>query len=274
MLGYKYPEKYGEPQVLLQDGLELNFVDVGRTGAPGQQTVVMLHGMTQSSSNWGPRDSNLVDPLLKLGFRVICPDNRGHGLSDKPSNEESYIPCADGEDVIKVLDSLGIDKAHLVGHSFGSTVTYKLLVTHPNRILSAVTASQPMGYVAPEEVAALVKGVEGKFLCARTCWYPCCFFGCWYCVAGEFCYPHGPHLLIKSHLLANVNPALDEYKAVSVPVQGIIGDKVSHFFLTIRTLILTLAISNSVTTLCECLGWPEVWHYPHSLSPSPARMSS
>jgi len=234
----------------------------------------MLHGMTQSSSNWGPRDSNLVDPLLKLGFRVICPDNRGHGLSDKPSNEESYIPCADGEDVIKVLDSLGIDKAHLVGHSFGSTVTYKLLVTHPNRILSAVTASQPMGYVAPEEVAALVKGVEGKFLCARTCWYPCCFFGCWYCVAGEFCYPHGPHLLIKSHLLANVNPALDEYKAVSVPVQGIIGDKVSHFFLTIRTLILTLAISNSVTTLCECLGWPEVWHYPHSLSPSPARMSS
>ena len=68
------------------------------------------------SGNWGPKWANLVDPLVSAGFRVITPDLRGHSLSDKPESPESY-GLAMKEDLVILLDTIGVRKVHLIGHS-------------------------------------------------------------------------------------------------------------------------------------------------------------
>ena len=78
MLAAHHP-KYGVPQILdLDGGVKMKYVDVGKNDDPQQQTVVMIHGMSQSSMNWGPGScagkwSNLVDPALELGRFITLP---------------------------------------------------------------------------------------------------------------------------------------------------------------------------------------------------------
>merc|ERR1740121_2486446 len=59
-------------------------VDAGHHTDPKQHVVLAMHGLMQNSSNFGPGQADLVDPLVDAGFRVIAPDLRGMGLSDKP----------------------------------------------------------------------------------------------------------------------------------------------------------------------------------------------
>ena len=75
------------------------------------QVVLLVHGLQQDSSNWGPEGlaANLVDPLVADGFRVVTPDLRGHGKSDKPPLKTDYGMHV-MDDVIKLLDSLSINK--------------------------------------------------------------------------------------------------------------------------------------------------------------------
>src|SRR5262249_189666 len=73
---------------------------------------------------------------LAKDYRVIAPDLRGHGKSDKPTGDKQYgIEMV--EDLVRLLDHLKIKKAHAVGYSMGALITGKLLATHPDRPLSA-----------------------------------------------------------------------------------------------------------------------------------------
>ena len=80
--------------------------------------------------------ARIVDSLPE-GLQAIAIDMRGHGDSDKPHDVTDY-----GEkmvvDVIRLLDHLHIEKAHLVGYSMGGFVLMKLMVAHPERVSSAV----------------------------------------------------------------------------------------------------------------------------------------
>jgi pimeloyl-ACP methyl ester carboxylesterase len=68
---------------------------------------------------------------------VIAPDLRGHGESDKPLDSQKYgIELVN--DVVRLLDHLHIEKAHVVGYSMGGLILAKLLVDHPERVKSAV----------------------------------------------------------------------------------------------------------------------------------------
>jgi len=67
---------------------------------------------------------------------VLALDLRGHGHSDKPHDPHAYDEIA--LDVIRLLDHLKIEKAHVVGYSLGGIIVAKLLTTHQNRFLSAV----------------------------------------------------------------------------------------------------------------------------------------
>ena len=160
-------------------------------------------------------------------FRVICPDIRGHGLSDVPSAHIDYIPCANGEDMIKLLDTLGIDKVHMVGHSFGTWITSNVVTRNPDRVLSAVFASGAASPEStPEAVEKLVKDTDCSFYCGRACWYPCCGPCCWYCLVGECCAgPIGTHMATRSQMTTTVSA--DALKAIQVPVLGIVGDQVN-----------------------------------------------
>jgi pimeloyl-ACP methyl ester carboxylesterase len=77
----------------------------------------------------------MIQALAK-DYRVIALDNRGHGKSDKPHDPNKYGTEV-VEDTVRLLDHLKIKKAHVVGYSMGAIITAKLLVTHPDRLVSA-----------------------------------------------------------------------------------------------------------------------------------------
>ena len=113
------------------DGVRLRYVERGSGPA-----VVLIHGFTgQLEAPW--IDNGLLADLAK-DHRVVAFDLRGHGRSDKPRDAAAYADI--GVAVIRLMDHLGIGRAHLVGYSLGGIIVLKLLTTHPQRIASAIIA--------------------------------------------------------------------------------------------------------------------------------------
>jgi lipase len=100
-------------------------------GNPAAQPLICLHGVT----GHGERFKRLAEERWGERFHVIAPDLRGHGRSgyEPPWTFPTHIA-----DLIETLDSLGIDKAHWVGHSFGGRLILELAARHPERIRRAV----------------------------------------------------------------------------------------------------------------------------------------
>jgi pimeloyl-ACP methyl ester carboxylesterase len=117
-------------------------IEVSVTGEG--QPVVLLHGFPDSGRLW----RNQVPKLAAEGFKVIVPDQRGYGGSDKPDGIEPYsIPYLVG-DVIAILDHLGVDKAHVVGHDWGAAVAWGLGSLVSDRVdhLVAMSVGNPMSF--------------------------------------------------------------------------------------------------------------------------------
>ena len=95
--------------------------------------LVLAHGGTADSSLWGRyRYTN----ALKSDFQLVLFDARGHGKSDKPHDHASYEQSIMVEDVIAVLDDMGLSKAHYLGFSLGALIGYILAAKHAERFLS------------------------------------------------------------------------------------------------------------------------------------------
>ena len=92
-------------------GLTFHYRDWGGHGQP----LVLLHGLASTSHIW-----DLVAPLLADRFRVLAPDQRGHGESDKP--EDGYDFDSVSADLDSFLSALGLEAPVLVGHSWGGNV--------------------------------------------------------------------------------------------------------------------------------------------------------
>jgi pimeloyl-ACP methyl ester carboxylesterase len=124
-------------------------VDSGGVGIEYEVTgegrpVVFLHGFPDSGRLW--RDQ--VPALAERGFRVIVPDLRGYGASDKPAEVEQYaIPFLAG-DVLAVLDQLGVERAHVVGHDWGAALAWATASFAPERVdhLVALSVGHPMAF--------------------------------------------------------------------------------------------------------------------------------
>ena len=112
------------------DGTSIRYITKGQ-GDP----IVLIHGFSASAeANWVV--PGIFDRLSEE-FQVIALDNRGHGKSDKPHDPAQYgVHMV--EDVIKLLDHLEIEQAHIAGYSMGGFITMKLLVAAPERFLSAI----------------------------------------------------------------------------------------------------------------------------------------
>jgi pimeloyl-ACP methyl ester carboxylesterase len=143
-------------------GVKIAYLDEGKG-----ECVVLLHGFSASAEEmWSkmPFAQTQFLPALAKEYRVLAPDFRGHGKSDKPHDVKKYGKEM-AEDVIHLLDHLKVKKAHVVGYSMGAMVAWKLLVTHPDRILSVTFGGaspllpQPKGSpVLEATVESLEKG--------------------------------------------------------------------------------------------------------------------
>jgi len=110
------------------NGVRIHYKIEG-TGVP----VILVHGLgVNTGINFGLRG---VPQILSKTHQVITFDLRGHGRSDKPHETEDYGTeiC---EDIIRLMDHLEIEKAHVLGYSLGGFIVVKLAALHPDRLLS------------------------------------------------------------------------------------------------------------------------------------------
>jgi pimeloyl-ACP methyl ester carboxylesterase len=129
------------------NGVRLHYVEAGQ-GTP----VILVHGLAaEHVGNWMlPR----VFQRLSRKYRVIALDNRGHGKSDKPYDPARYgLELVD--DIVRLMDHLGIVKAHVVGYSLGGFITLKLALRHPDRLLSAAPCGAGWSANPAEELKLL-----------------------------------------------------------------------------------------------------------------------
>jgi pimeloyl-ACP methyl ester carboxylesterase len=120
-------------------GIEVEVVGDGRP-------VVLLHGFPDSSRLW----RHQIPALSDAGFKVIAPDLRGYGGSDKPAEVAAYSILLLAGDVVGVLDHLGVERAHIVGHDWGAALAWALAAVVPDRVDHLVTLSvgHPSSFVA------------------------------------------------------------------------------------------------------------------------------
>jgi pimeloyl-ACP methyl ester carboxylesterase len=121
------------------DGVGIEY-DVTGEGRP----LVLLHGFPDSGRLW----RNQVPAMASAGYRVVVPDLRGYGRSDKPVEVEAYsLPLLAG-DVMATLADLGIARAHVVGHDWGAALAWVLGSVAPDSVdhLVAMSVGNPLTF--------------------------------------------------------------------------------------------------------------------------------
>ena len=119
--------------------------------------VILLHGFPLCRAMWQPQ----VRALSKVGFRVIAPDLRGFGRSALPAGPATMDGYAD--DVIALMDKLGLGRAVVAGMSMGGYVLFNLCERYPKRLAGAVfllTRAAADDAAGRERRTALAKQVE------------------------------------------------------------------------------------------------------------------
>lgn len=134
-----YPASFKARQIQAAGGATLH-VRVGGSGP----AVVLLHGFGDTGDMWAP-----MATALARDHRVVVPDLRGMGLSSRPGG--GYDKKTQAADIRAVLDKLGIDKAHVVGHDIGTMVAYAYAASYPDKTATLVVMDAPIPGVPPWE---------------------------------------------------------------------------------------------------------------------------
>src|SRR6185369_10572344 len=116
--------------------VRMAYMDVKPTAPANGQTVVLLHGFNFSGEAW----RGTIDVLTREGFRVIVPDQIGFGRSSKP-----FIPYTFNDMALntrRLLQSLGIDRAAIVGHSMGGMLASRFAMAYPAVTTHVVMVNQ------------------------------------------------------------------------------------------------------------------------------------
>ncbi|MDP1793733.1 MAG: alpha/beta fold hydrolase, partial [Acidimicrobiales bacterium] len=137
-------------------GVNLSVIDEGE-GTP----VLFLHGFPDRGSMW----RNQIDAVTAAGYRAIAPDLRGFGDSDAPEGVEHYGLFNLMGDVVAVLDAVGVDTAHVVGHDWGAALSWLFATFNADRArsLTAVSVGHPSAFATA--------GIEQK----QKSWYMLAF---------------------------------------------------------------------------------------------------
>ncbi|MDB4896470.1 MAG: alpha/beta hydrolase [Firmicutes bacterium] len=101
-----------------------------RQAGNGGPAVVLMHGNPTHSLLWEP-----IMPALAAQYTVIAPDLLGYGQSQLAPPEDLTLP-RQAEHMLALLDSLGIQQAHFIGHDLGGGIAQILALAHPERVLS------------------------------------------------------------------------------------------------------------------------------------------
>jgi pimeloyl-ACP methyl ester carboxylesterase len=130
-VAYPHPVEY-LPLTLYGQDVKLAYMDVAPSGTPNGRSVILFHGMNFGGFYF----SGLIDLLRKDGFRVVVPDQIGFGRSSKPIIPYNFHDMAANSR--KLLQTLGITKTAIVGHSMGGMLTARFSATQGDIVERAV----------------------------------------------------------------------------------------------------------------------------------------
>ena len=140
---------------------ETNGIRMGYYAA-GPQTdrvpVVLCHGWPEIAFSW----RHQIRALAEAGLRVIAPDQRGYGATDRPADVPSYDLEHLTDDLVGLLDHLNIDKAIFVGHDWGGFVVWRMALRYPARVAGVVGVNTPHLPRPPVDPIALLRQRFGE----------------------------------------------------------------------------------------------------------------
>lgn len=148
------------PYATSTDGIHIFYTSKGE-GEP----LVLSHGGTHTWESW--QDLGYVDGL-RDHFQLVLIDSRGHGRSDKPHDASSYALTQQADDVVAVVEALGIDRFHFWGYSQGVQIGFHLAARTPDRIQTFVAygghpyPTSAEDHAAVEEINTILqRGMQG-----------------------------------------------------------------------------------------------------------------
>jgi pimeloyl-ACP methyl ester carboxylesterase len=113
-------------------------VKVALGGPEDAEPIIFLHGFPESHRTWRHQLQSLAPD-----FRVVAPDQRGFGGSDKPEGVEEYETSQPVADLLALADALGIGSFTLVGHDWGGAAAWLAALKHGERIKRLVILNAP-----------------------------------------------------------------------------------------------------------------------------------
>ena len=142
---------YAERRWTSRDGLNLFARDYAGASGEARLPVICLHGLTRNS-----KDFEDVAPIIAgWGRRVIVPDVRGRGQSDRDPNPKNYRPPIYARDVLEMMAALDVPRAVFLGTSMGGIITMTLAALRPKAIAAAILNDVGPA-IAPEGVARIL----------------------------------------------------------------------------------------------------------------------
>ena len=232
--------------------------------------IVLIHGFGSWLDSW----QRLHQSLVGAGFRVIAIDMVGAGASTRSLNPAHYTTASQARMVLDVLESMGVGRVSLIGHSYGGRVALQMAVFAPERIIDIVA-------LAPE-VRALTRPPISKILTIPVLGYALAFWSTaprlmrlglasvsvrkdWLTPERVASYAAPVH--VRSHLVAQITqasapkdgdmPVPLHYRHITVPVQLIWGQNDAVFPPT-DGLALVDEMQN-----CSIAIIPNCGHIPH-----------
>jgi pimeloyl-ACP methyl ester carboxylesterase len=127
---------------------ELAYEDHGS----GDRVVVLLHGILLDAN----LNRSLADELAARGYRVLLLDLLGHGRSDKPRHAGAHRMDLYAEQVVTMLDVLGVDEAVVGGVSLGADVALQVAVHAPERVAGLIVEMPVLEWAAPAAASAFI----------------------------------------------------------------------------------------------------------------------
>jgi pimeloyl-ACP methyl ester carboxylesterase len=134
-------------RIVKTNGISLNVVEQGQG-----PLVLLCHGFPEISYSWRRQ----INSLAEAGFRVVAPDMRGYGKSDRPKAIDQYTIFHLVGDLVGLLDGLEAREAVMIGHDWGATIAWQAARLRPDRFRAIVSLSVPFRPRSPARPTSLM----------------------------------------------------------------------------------------------------------------------
>lgn len=144
---------FPEPNIINNGHINMAVHEMG-DGPP----VILVHGFPELAYSW----RHQIPALARAGYRVIAPDMRGYGRTDKPAGVPAYTVQKLIGDLTGLMDALSIERALMVGHDWGALVVWQMALLAPERMAGLINLNIPFMKRPPINPITFMRWKLGK----------------------------------------------------------------------------------------------------------------